>query len=113
MLGVLAGSNSLSQSDKGGGNFAYNAARQKFLQTRSDRANAGGVYDVLYQNVAEEYPTETELLNRRLMTDVVAYVKLLNKTLHHHTAEASRIDDKLQDIAEKYFPDAFFNEGNI
>ena len=109
-LGIVAGSNSLSQSEKGG-NLAYNAAQQKFLQTRQDRANAGGVYDLLYQNAADDYPTETELLNRRLMTDVVAYVKLLNKTLHHHTAEASRIDDKLQDIAEKYFPDAFFNEG--
>ena len=127
-VNATAAAQALSSSGSGGGlalpvnprarAAAQAAVRDVLLQqhTRGGGGGGGGqpgAYDALYNSVAQEYPTETELLNRRLMTDVIAYVKMLNKTLHFHMAESSRLDDTLQDIAERYFPDAFFNEDEI
>ena len=64
----------------------------------------------MYHSVSSSRPTDTEVLNKRLLSDVVNYVRLTTKAIKAHVSETARLDNILQDIAENYFPEAFSNE---
>ena len=69
-----------------------------------------GCYDRTYRTVSSIRPTETEVHNRRLMSDVVTFVRTTNNTIKQHVSEAARLDEQLQSIAESYFPETFNND---
>ena len=72
----------------------------------------GVCYDQLYRSVSESHPTETEIANRRLMTDVLNFIRSTNNAVKQHISEAARLDHLLQDLAVSYFPETF-NNGDL
>lgn len=79
-------------------------------ESSRERDTKRGCYDSVYHSVSSSRPTDTEVLNKRLLSDVVNFVRLTTKAIKVHVSETARLDNILQDIAENYFPEAFSNE---
>jgi hypothetical protein len=60
--------------------------------------------------VSLSHPTQAEVENKKLMSDVVTFVRITDNAIKLHVSEASRLNEVLQSVAANYYPETFNNE---